>query len=155
MLGLRPLPVADLPQAAELLLATNAGPPLAELAADLRRSLERWPSLQIAAYDGERLAGLVAGRLDRSDPTLGWSDDIVLSPSYRRQGLGGRLLEAQLAAFRALGCSRVRGLSPDSLASQVIFFQHYGFRVVGQEIAHGLWGVRDGERVQITECRLT
>jgi GNAT superfamily N-acetyltransferase len=152
---MRPLSLADLPQAAELLLATNAGPPLAELAEDLRRSLERWPSLQIGAYDGERLAGLVAGRLDRADPTLGWSDDIVLARGYRNRGLGGQLLEAQLAAFRALGCTRVRGLSPDSLAAQVSFFQRYGFRVVGEEIAHGLWGVRDGERVQITECLLT
>jgi GNAT superfamily N-acetyltransferase len=150
---LRPLEAVDLSAAAELLPETNAGLPPAEVLADLRRSFAAWPTLQIGAFEGARLLGLVAGRLATSDPALGWSDDIVLRPDVRGAGHGARLIDAQLEAFWKLGCTRVRGLSPQSLAPQIAFFRKHGFTVIGEEIAQGLWGIRDGERVYVTECR--
>jgi GNAT superfamily N-acetyltransferase len=148
---LRGLDARDFAKAASLLTRTNADVSEAELEADFRRSFERWPSVQVGAYAGSALVGLVAGRIDRSDATLGWSDDIVLEEAHRAHGWGGKLLRAQLEAFRGLGCTRVRGLSPQSLIEQVRFFEHHGFRVIAEETAHGLWGVHEGERVLVTE----
>jgi len=153
-LEFRWLAASDLAHAAALLPATNAGLPTDELERDLRSAWTRWPSLQIGAFDGPMLVGLIAGRIDARDETLGWSDDTVLRPEYRRRGLGTSLLYRQLDAFRALGCTRVRGLSPDSHLSELQFFERHGFRVVGETLAHGVWGVRDGERLRITERRL-
>jgi predicted N-acetyltransferase YhbS len=144
----------DVPAACELLRETNADVGLAELAADLSPSLSRWPSLQVGAFDGKgTLCGVVAGRIDKAEPHLGWSDDLVVRRDVRGAGLGDGLLTRQLAAFRALGCHRVCGLSPQAHAQAIAFFERHGFRVVERTIARGLWGITEGAPLFITELR--
>lgn len=151
----RPLTPDDLVLASELLTQTNHGVPPPALLEDLSRSLARWPSLQVGAFTAsERLTGLVAGRVDPSDALLGWSDDIVLRAESRGRGIGGALLTRQLDAFRALGCTRVRGLSPERLFHAIPFFERHGFRVIERTVARGWWGIADGEPLYITECIL-
>jgi predicted N-acetyltransferase YhbS len=150
----RPLRAEEVPLIAPLLRQTNAEVSDIELEADLRRSQASWPSLQLVVDVEGRLAGLVAGRVDSKDPTLGWSDDLVVEVDFRGRGLGDALIDAQLDAFRGLGCVRVRGLSPQSLVAQVSFFERHGFRVIAEERAHHLWGVREGETLFVTERRL-
>ena len=148
----RKLTQAELGSASELLTQTNRGVTPQELADDLVRSLGRWPSLQIGAFAPDlTLAGLVAGRVDGSDPLLGWSDDIVVGARWRSTGLGSALLTRQLEAFEGLGCRRVRGLSPRPLYGALSFFERHGFRVVEKTISRGLWGIADGEELCETE----
>ena len=78
----------------------------------------------------------------------------MLADEAQGQGLGHRLLAAQLEAFRALGCARVRGLSPRPLFGAVGFFERHGFRVVDRTVARGVWGIADGEPLWITELTL-
>ncbi len=148
---LRPLGIGDLSAASNLLHRTNYGQSTAALIGDLVDSVRQWPSLQIGAFDGGNLVGLVAGRIDAADPGIGHSDDIVLNPEFQRTGLGSKLLQAQLAVFAALGCRRVRGLSPRSLYGALPFFERHGFKIIQRIRAKGIWGIADGEEVCITE----
>jgi GNAT superfamily N-acetyltransferase len=133
-------------------VATNDGLEPESLAQDLEECLQRWPELQLGAFNGaDRLLGVIVGRLDREDPRTGWSDDIILEAEARGSGLGHQLLERQLEGFRRLGCHRVRGRSPQRLFSAVPFFERHGFRVVEKTVARGTWGIRDGEPLWITE----
>lgn len=138
----------------ELLLLTNRGVTRASVAEDFTRSLVQWPTLQWTAWVGNQLAGIVAGRRDGRDPSIGWSDDLAVATPYRGASLGDLLIQRQIEAFRALGCRRVQGLSPTSHLRALPFFERNGFRVVGREVAAGLWGILDGEDVFITELQL-
>ena len=149
---LGPLALHHLEAAGQLLLDSNEGKSPAELVRSLLDCHRRWPSLQVGSVGpaGE-LLGLVAGRVDEDDRELGWSDDTVVLPAMRGSGLGGELIEAQLSAMRALGCKRVRGLSPQSKFRAVKFFERHGFRVVERTIAKGWWGITDGQQLWITQ----
>ena len=150
----RPLSPRELEAASELIRQTNQGQPQFALAEDLADSMRRWPTVQIGAFngnDGNDLVGLVAGRVGAADPTIGYSDDIVVKDEFKGTGLGSELLRSQLDAFRALGCRRVRGLSPRSLYRALPFFERHGFKVIRRFIAKGIWGISDGEEVSVTE----
>lgn len=63
-----------------------------------------------------------------------WSDlaevrSLVVSPAERRQGVGGRIVEACLNEARELGLQRVFALT-----YQVEFFNSLGFTVVNKEV---------------------
>ena len=149
---LRPLSTRELVTASELLLRTNHGQSLSALADDLAVSMRNWPSLQIGAFDENgALAGLIAGRIDARDPTIGYSDDIVVMDRFRAHGIGSTLLSRQIEAFGELGCHRVRGLSPSSLYGALPFFERYGFKVIRRFSAQGVWGIADGQEVCVTE----
>ena len=152
---LRPLAPKDLNAAAVLLLQTNHGLTEAELAEDLASSMAKWPTVQIGAFNDEELVGLIAGRVDGSVPTIGYSDDVVIKAHLRRTGLGSQLLDAQLNAFRSLGCRCVRGLSPQSLLHSLAFFERHGFKVIRRVPAHQVWGIAEGEEIFVTEKLLS
>jgi GNAT superfamily N-acetyltransferase len=149
----RPLLAQEVPSASEMLVLTNDGVSAPALAEDLEECRAKWPLLQLGAFqkEGTHLVGVIAGRIDASDATLGWSDDIVLLQTHRGLGTGSRLLEEQLNGFRALGCKRVRGRSPKRLMGAVPFFVRHGFRVVDETVSQGTWGIQDGEPLSITE----
>jgi GNAT superfamily N-acetyltransferase len=150
-LQLRPVSSRELEAASELIGQTNQGQLQPALAEDLADSMRRWPTVQIGAFDGNDLIGLIAGRVDGADSTIGHSDDIVVKEQFRGTGLGSKLLQSQLDAFRALGCRRVRGLSPRSLYRALPFFERHGFKVIRRITAQGIWGIADGEEVSVTE----
>lgn len=151
----RPLAARDLEAAAVLLLQTNHGLTEAELAEDLGSSMAKWPTVQIGAFSDEELVGLIAGRVDGSDPAIGYSDDLVIKAHLRRTGLGSQLLDRQLNAFRSLGCRCVRGLSPQSLLHSLAFFERHGFKVIRRVPAREVWGIADGEEIFVTEKLLS
>lgn len=153
-LVVRPVAERDRDAVAALLTRTNANVSEAELRLDHAKWRERFPSIQLGAYDGEKLLGFIGGRIDSADPTLGWSDDTVVADDAQGRGVGSALLRAQLDAFRALHCTRVRGLSPERHFQAIAFFERHGFRVVEKTVAHGWWGIAEGEALCITECQL-
>jgi ribosomal protein S18 acetylase RimI-like enzyme len=54
--------------------------------------------------------------------------DLIVDPAHRRQGIGGRLLDAAIAAVEALGAPRVVLFSAEKNAVAHAMFEHSGFR---------------------------
>lgn len=158
-IAVRALAGEEYVRAAELIQLTNDDADAAALLEDLAECGAKWPGIQLGAFARQEkglwhMAGSIAGRLDRHDEKTGWSDDIVVLPEYRGLDIGHRLLCAQLDGFRRLGCARVRGRSPARLFGAIGFFERHGFRVVERTIAQGIWGIKDGEELCLTECVL-
>lgn len=153
--GIDHLRPADIPEAARLLALINQGVTRSDLEGGLAWMLRNWPELQLVARgpDG-KLQGIITGALDRSDPRIGWSHDLVIAPEHRAHGIGSRLLNAQIDAFRSLGCQAIRGQSPAWLSSALPFFLRHGFRVIDRTVARGQWGIADGQELWTTELPL-
>lgn len=99
----------------------------------LDRDIARWQE----AYDGARgvmllvedpggkVVGTAAVRL--LEPGVGELKRMWIRPAHQGRGLGRPLLDACLAAARALGCRRLRLDSEERLEAAVHLYRAYGF----------------------------
>ena len=76
----------------------------------------------ITAWDGERLVGLV--RAVGDGYTIVYIQDILVSPSYQRQGIGTRLLGHLLDIYKDV---RQKVLMTDNQPDTVSFYTKNGF----------------------------
>ncbi len=76
----------------------------------------------ITAWDGERLVGLV--RAVGDGYTIVYIQDILISPSYQRQGIGTRLLGHLLDIYKDV---RQKVLMTDNQPDTVSFYTKNGF----------------------------
>jgi ribosomal protein S18 acetylase RimI-like enzyme len=77
-----------------------------------RRELARADALILVALEGEVIVGYAYGALEERNWNLlldahGAIHDIYVQEGARRQGVGGRLLDAMIAGLEALGAPRV------------------------------------------------
>jgi len=80
----------------------------------------------VAVHD-DRMIGFI---LCRSKDRLGYVGWIAVDPVWRKQGIGGQLMERALLALRAAGAESVSSFArEDGCADRL--FEEYGFRDIG------------------------
>ena len=80
----------------------------------------------------------------RSWPAGGWIDQIAVSKSKRRSGIGRTLLEAAMVAARERGFWKVSLITSEAEPEALSFFQACGWEIVGRmrdEIRQGVNGI--------------
>ena len=92
----------------------------------LRKGFEN-SMLTLAAYEGERLTGLI--RTVGDGYTIVFVQDILVFPAYQRKGIGTALLQAILDRY-----SHVRQieLATDNIPKTIAFYQSMGFREMSE-----------------------
>lgn len=92
----------------------------------LRKGFEN-SMLTLAAYEGERLLGLV--RTVGDGHTIVFVQDLLVFPEYQRKGVGTALLRAVLDRY-----SHVRqiGLATDNTPKTTAFYKSLGFREMSE-----------------------
>jgi GNAT superfamily N-acetyltransferase len=83
------------------------------------------------------------------------SDETVVVPSMRGQGVATRLLDEMMALLRRAGVRTVFGQSSGAKPNELSFFLRYVFHIVAQQKARGLPGFRDGSLYYVTRLDLT
>jgi ribosomal protein S18 acetylase RimI-like enzyme len=81
--------------------------------------------LTLAAYDGERLCGIVRGVGD--GVSVLYIQDLLVLPEYQRRGIGSKLLEQMLGAFPDVNQTV---LLADDTEAATAFYEKAGFRKV-------------------------
>lgn len=76
----------------------------------------------LAAFDGEKVVGLL--RAVRDGASILFIQDILVLPSYQRQGIGKTLLEQTLSYFSDVYQIH---LLPDNSAKTIAFYQSLDF----------------------------
>jgi ribosomal protein S18 acetylase RimI-like enzyme len=108
--------------------------------------------VEVADQSGE-LVGYVFGEV--TPPSLvelagraGWIHDLYVSPAARGLGVGGRLLDAAVAALRSLGCPGgvLLSVATQNVAAAAVF-RGRGFRPTLQEMTLGPWSSEEAEPV--------
>lgn len=79
--------------------------------------------LTLAAYDGERLCGIVRGVGD--GVSVLYIQDLLVLPEYQRRGIGSRLLGQMLGAFPDVNQTV---LLADDTEAAAAFYEKAGFR---------------------------
>ena len=106
------------------------------LADALERGEEHWRAAAAppchVADDSGRLVGMVSAFPDDDDRALTHLIAMYVSPGARRRGLGGALLEAQLAWARAAGYERVALMVNTANTGAVALYERLGFRESGR-----------------------
>ncbi len=86
--------------------------------------ITRFPSLQIGAFEGDRLIGFAIGELSEDWGILDW---IAVAPSHQRMGIGSELLKQFERTVSLSGKQRVRLGTPFA----VNFYAKMGYACVG------------------------
>lgn len=126
----------DLPQLCELLtiLFTQEAdfqPDVAKQSAGLRLIIEH-PEVGsiLVLRDGATVVGMVNLLYTISTAEGGraaWLEDMVVHPSHRGRGVGGRLLRHAISEAKASGCSRITLLTDSTNSSAMRFYERAGF----------------------------
>ncbi|MBR4067212.1 MAG: GNAT family N-acetyltransferase [Clostridia bacterium] len=83
--------------------------------------------MTLAAYDGDRLCGIVRGVGD--GVSVLYIQDLLVLPEYQRRGIGSKLLEQMLGAFPDVNQTVL--LADDTVAAAA-FYEKAGFRKVNE-----------------------
>ncbi len=83
--------------------------------------------LSFAAIHDGQVIGFILCRIKNRQGYVGW---IAVDASWRKQGIGGRLMESALLALRAAGAELVSGFVREDNAADC-FFEKYGFHDIG------------------------
>ena len=85
----------------------------------------------MAVNEKEEVVGVV--KLYKKDEEAGHVSHLAVDPEYQRQGIGRLLLEAVEQRARARG---FRTLGTMARATATVYFEKYGFRIVGMSTPH-------------------
>lgn len=125
---------------------------VADYAADLDPVREAgW----IAELDGRRVGCVLCVRADRSQPPTAPADAtaqlrvLLVDPSARGHGLGGRLVDECMAFARAAGYTRMTLWTNDPLVAARRVYLSRGFALVGQEPHHSFGVDMVGQTYQV------
>jgi mycothiol synthase len=90
------------------------------------------PSLWFLAWDGEEVAGLLLGFLERSgDPGYGWVGTVGVRRRWRRRGIGEALLRHSFRALHDRGQRGVRlSVDAESLTVATRLYERVGMHVL-------------------------
>lgn len=88
----------------------------------LRQGFEN-SMLTLAAYDGERLSGII--RVVGDGATIVYVQDLLVLPEYQRKGIGSALLKAVLDRYSSV---RQIVLTTDNIHKNIAFYKSMGFK---------------------------
>jgi ribosomal protein S18 acetylase RimI-like enzyme len=120
----RPASVADAPAIVSLWREAEAEPTHTDDEASVRRLIERDPAALIVAVSDGRLVGSVIAGWD------GWRGSVyrlVVVPSHRRRGLGGRLLRLAEQRLADVGAVRCQAIVVETDTRAVAFWRTSGW----------------------------
>lgn len=92
---------------------------------DIERMLKVYPELFLVALDDNRVVGTVMGGYDGH---RGWPYYLGVSPSYRKQGLGKRLMETLADKLRAMGCPKINIQVRSDNLQALKFYEKLGYK---------------------------
>jgi len=96
----------------------------------IRQLFDLFAPLAWVAEDAGKVVGFVFGAVALGGDE-GWILNFAVLPHYRRQGMGRRLLDAELAALAATGVRRVRTTAEHDNAQAQRLLRALGFEYVG------------------------
>ena len=96
---------------------------------DVRYDVTRENTYFYGAYDGETCVGLAV--LRREIFKYLYLDDLKVKQAYRRQGIGGMLIEAGMEQARELGLVGMYTVGQDNNLSACLFYLKQGFQIGG------------------------
>jgi ribosomal protein S18 acetylase RimI-like enzyme len=94
--------------------------------ADIQRKLTVQPELFLVARIGSEVVGTSMGGYDGH---RGWVYYVVVSPKYRRQGIGTALMGRVEAGLAGLGCPKINLQVRASNHEVVAFYKKLGYQV--------------------------
>jgi ribosomal protein S18 acetylase RimI-like enzyme len=105
---------------------------------DIQRKLSVQPELFLVATIDSELVGTAMGGYDGH---RGWVYYAVVSPEYRRQGIGTALMERVEAGLASLGCPKINLQVRASNYQVVAFYKTLGYQVeervsMGKRLEH-------------------
>lgn len=80
-------------------------------------------------FVGERDGTIVGTVLSGYDGHRGWLYSVAVSPSFRRQGLGAKLIKHAEQALTSIGCTKVNLQVRSTNAAVVAFYRELGYEV--------------------------
>ncbi|KAA3630025.1 MAG: GNAT family acetyltransferase [Proteobacteria bacterium] len=92
---------------------------------DIERKLAVQPELFLVAVRGARVVGTVMGGYDGH---RGWINYLAVSPSARRRGEAGRLVDTLERALHDMGCPKVNLQIRRSNRAVIEFYESIGYR---------------------------
>ncbi len=112
-------------------------PPSMQAALDVWRSIESQAGRTVLVAES---AGTVVGTLDcavlpnltRGARPFALVENVVVTATHRRSGVGSALLEAAVSVARQAGCYKIQLLSRAERHVAHAFYESFGFRAVAQ-----------------------
>ncbi len=135
---LRKMTAEDLPQVLSFFEKVNPNATREQISKWTTPLLKDWPHLCWVAVKGKALVGAITAELRFFG--VPFIEDLFVSESYRRQGVGSRLIRRALDEFRRMGVPFVKVESnPSTWPLAQKFYYRHGFRVCGvEQDRHGL-----------------
>ncbi len=129
---LRTMTSEDLPQVLSFFEEVNPNATRDQISSWTTPILKNWPHLCWVAVTGGELVGAITAELRFFG--VPFIEDLFVSESHRRQGVGSRLISRVLDEFRKMGVPFVKVESNPSIwpLAQKLYYRH-GFRVCGVE----------------------
>jgi len=87
-------------------------------------------AVMVARDDGGRVIAMASGQLTISTAegaASAWIEDVVVTPEYRRRGIGRSLLQSLLAWAAARGATRAQLLADQTNEPALAFYQRLGW----------------------------
>lgn len=93
-------------------------------------------AIKFEIIDNNKMIGRVYLYLIKNDlheNSYGLLEDLFVDEAYRKQGIGGQLVQAVIAEAKKLGCYKLVGTSRNSRAEVHEFYKKLGFEEYGKE----------------------
>ena len=91
---------------------------------DIHRKIQVQPQFFLVGLSHEKLAATVMAGYEGH---RGWINYLAVAPEHRRQGFGGRMMEAAEERLRAAGCPKINLQIRRSNTEVVDFYRSIGF----------------------------
>ncbi len=125
---LRPFEPADLEQCAAVERSVYGSATFRPIF--FRQLYDLSPTMQWVAADGSKVVGHLWGATVQGGQ-LGWILNLAVLAHYRRQGIGERLLQAEVDTMRAAGVTAIRITAEADNRDVVRLYEKLGLRQVG------------------------
>ena len=93
---------------------------------DIRLKMQVQPELFLVGVIGDKVAASVMAGYEGH---RGWLNYLAVSPAFRRQGLGRRMVGAATDRLAAMGCPKINLQIRASNAEVIAFYARLGFTV--------------------------
>jgi len=128
---IRPMTKEDMPRVLNFFEEVNPTATREQIAGWTSQLLLKWPKLSWVAVEEGRVVGAITASLRGHVPFI---EDLFVEESYRRRGVGSRLLSRVLKELGRLKAAFVKvEANPSEWPLAMKFYYRHGFRVCGVE----------------------
>ncbi len=107
---------------------------------NIKQELKEQPEYWIAAYEEERMVGIVFGT---DDGRKGWLNRLAVDEDYREEGIGKGLVKRLENVFKSKGFKIWAVLIEPDNPEAMVFFEHLGF----EDVDIKYYSKRESEKV--------